>query len=593
MAHPERSTEDAIDVGALLAEPLLRNTLVAGLGGVHRRVRWCLPLSELDRPGEPSVPDAGEPPDRGVVVHAHAARLRGAAGADTITAAARRGVVAVLVQTEAVDVATPSELPFAFPEARRAADEAVLPLALLPPTADYRAVSQLVATKVLAQTTHVLQYSDRVHRSLGEILARGAGISPLAYGMARMSVAPVMVVDLEGAILAYEAIPSTPKPDPDLAAAVLARHLGRLGSPTDTDPPARAEVTVLEPFSEAGDRYTPIAAPVTYGGETSGLAAVLEPAGGDAHDRAQRRIVAAEGAVLIGSELLRIRSMTEAEERTRGDFVVGLVHGRFQDGQQLLARARHHGFNPDGRYTVCVAAIDPPLGDDRAAVRKLAAVARAAEHIDAAADGCCLATQIGGHLVVVRQIARARDGADALSEQELARGFAGTLRQLVVDRLRADVRVTFGRVHTGASGVSASYREARTALGLGRRVEVPPIAGYDELRIFVALRDLADSENGRAFAREILTPLRKADGHARSLEHVALAYVGESANLNAAARRLGLHRNTTLYKLDRVSRALGMDIRSADAQFMVWLAHHIDSLVQVNDALDAELAPPP
>jgi hypothetical protein len=61
----------------------------------------------------------------------------------------------------------------------------------------------------------------------------------------------------------------------------------------------------------------------------------------------------------------------------------------------------------------------------------------------------------------------------------------------------------------------------------------------------------------------------------------------------AAARRLGLHRNTTLYKLDRVSRVLGMDIRSADTQFMVWLAHHIDTLAQVEDKLDEELAPPP
>lgn len=58
---------------------------------------------------------------------------------------------------------------------------------------------------------------------------------------------------------------------------------------------------------------------------------MLEPDGGDPHDCAQRRIVAAEGAVLVGSEMLRIRSMTEAEERTRGDFVVGLVHGGFEE----------------------------------------------------------------------------------------------------------------------------------------------------------------------------------------------------------------------------------------------------------------------
>ena len=78
-----------------------------------------------------------------------------------------------------------------------------------------------------------------------------------------------------------------------------------------------------------------------------------------------------------------------------------------------------------------------------------------------------------------------------------------------------------------------------------------------------------------------------------SCPDLVLAYIAESGNLNAAARRLGLHRNTTLYKLDRVSRVLGMDIRSADTLFMVWLAHHIDNLVQVNDSLDAELAPPP
>jgi sugar diacid utilization regulator len=297
--------------------------------------------------------------------------------------------------------------------------------------------------------------------------------------------------------------------------------------------------------------------------------------------------------VLVGSEMLRIHSMAEAEERTRGDFVVGLVHGRFEDGQQLLARARHHGFHTDGRYAVCVAAMNPPDLDDERARRRSTAVARAAEKIDPSPGSATLATHIGGNLVVVRPVAAGGPSPDALGEQELVRTFAGQLRKLIGDRTGTHVHVAFGRVGTGARGVATSYREARTALALGRRVDVPPIAGYDELRIFVALSDLADSENGRTFAHEVLEPLRKADGHARTLESVVLAYIAESGNLNAAARRLGLHRNTMLYKLDRISRVLGMDIRSADSQFMVWLAHHIENLVEVNDSLDAELAPPP
>ena len=571
--HRHAPAPDPVTVSDLLAEPLLRNTLVAGATGVGRAVRWCLPLSEIT-----GDPDAAE---EGVAVHAHADHLRDGAGPDTVERVAASGAVALLVRLGPADVASPAELRVSFPEARAAADAAGLPLALLPPTADYRAVSQLVATKVLAQATHVLQYSDRVHRSLGEIHARGAGIPSLAYGMARMGEAPVMVVDLDGTVLAYETTAAGTKPAPAPVAAVLARHVEGL---------VRGELpigaTVLDPVDATGSAVVPIAAAVMFGGEISGIVAVLEPPHGDPHDRAQRRIIAEEGAVLVGSEMLRIRSMTEAEERTRGDFVVELVHGRFADGGQLQARARHHGFSVDGTYAVYVAELDPPASDDVRAVRRFNAAARAVERLYPEAPLPTLATQIGGNLVVVHPVA---NGVDAAAVRDVA----GAVRRVLRERLDAEARVAFGRVGTGAGGVATSYREARTALALGRRIDVPPVAGYDDLRIFVALRDLADSENGRSFAAEMLAPLRRADGNARSLESVVFAYIAESGNLNAAARRLGLHRNTTLYKLDRVSRVLGMDIRSADTQFMVWLAHHIDTLTQVNDSLDEELAPPP
>ncbi|SDE82255.1 PucR family transcriptional regulator [Pseudonocardia oroxyli] len=568
-AHPTDTGWQSVTVADLLAEPLLRNTLVAGADGVTRAVRWCLPLSELD--------DSDGPGEPGTAVHAAAAALRDEAGAALVERVAAAGTVALLVRLTPEDLAGPEPLPALFPQARGAADAAALPLALLPPSAGYRTVSQLVATKVLAQTTHVLEYSDRVHRSLGEILARGAGISPLAYGMARMGEAPVVVVDADGAVLAVEATAATGRPAVEPVAAALARYLETVsGGPL----PHGAEV--LETVADV----VPIVAAVTFGGEVNGLVAVLEPRDADPHDRAQRRIVAQEGATLIGSEMLRLRSMTEAEERTRGDFVVDLVHGRFADGGQLQARARHHGFAVDGAYAVHVAELDPPISDDPRAVRRFNAAARAVERLDPDGAAPTLATQVGGNLVVVRPTAHPSDAA-------AVRDHAGAVRRVLRERLGSDARVAYGRVGTGARGVAASYREARTALALGRRVDVPPVAGYDDLRIFVALQDLADSENGRTFAAEMLAPLRRADGHARSLESVVTAYIAESGNLNAAARRLGLHRNTTLYKLDRVSRVLGMDIRSADTQFMIWLAHHIDTLSQVTDSLDAELAPPP
>lgn len=575
--RPDRSLRDEAEapepltVAALLAEPLLRNTLVAGSSGTDRSVRWCLPLSELATTAD------GED----IAVYAPVELIRGDVAPATVRHAKDEGAVALLVRLEPPDVGSPAALRSAFPEARAAADATGLPLALLPPGADYRTVNQLVATKVLAQSTHVLEYRDRVHRSLGEILTRGAGVSALAYGMARMAKAPVLVVDLDGALLAYESVCGAEKSSPEPLVGALISHVE--GLPTTTLPVGPA---VLSPVGDDPNGLMLIASPVTFGGEITGIAAVLESADADPHDRAQHRIIAHEGAVLIGSEMHRIRSITEAEERTRGDFIVELVHGRFADGQQLQARARHHGFDVDAAYAVCVAELDPPITDDARAVRRFSAAARAVERLDPDASLPTLATQIGGKLVAVCPVSHTADNT-------AIREITGAIRRVLRERLDSEPRVAFGRSGAGAGRIAASYREARTALALARRVDAPPVAGYDDLRIFVAIRELADSENGRQFAAELLAPLRRADGNACSLETVVLAYVAESGNLNAASRRLGLHRNTTLYKLNRVSRALNMDIRSAETQFMVWLAHHIDTLTRVNEALDSELAPPP
>ncbi|GLY69864.1 PucR family transcriptional regulator [Amycolatopsis taiwanensis] len=572
----QRSRRDAevpetLTVAALLAEPLLRNNLVAGSSGSMRFVRWCLPLSELATTSD----------NEGVVVHAPAELLRGDAGPATVRRVKDAGAVAVLVQIEPGDMGPPTVLRASFPEARAAADAVELPLALLPPTADYRTVSQLVATKVLAQSTHVLEYRDRVHRALAEILARGAGVQALAYGMARMGKTPVLVVDLDGSLLAYESVGGAEKPPAGPLVSALIDHLGGLSAGTiPVDP------VVLEPVGDGRGGVVLIASPVTFGGEITGIAAALDMVDADPHDRAQRRIITHEGAVLIGSEMLRIRSITEAEERIRGDFIVELVHGRFSDGQQLQARARHHGFGVDATYVVYVAELDPPLTDHARAVRRFSAAARVVERLCPNANLPTLTTQIGGNLVVVCPVA---DPAEVTATREIA----DAIRRVLRERLGSDAHVAFGRWGIGAGGVAASYREARTALALGRRVNSSPVVGYDDLRIHVAIRELAHSESGRQFAGEILAPLRRADGNTCSLETVVLAYIAESGNLNAAARRLRLHRNTTLYKLNRVSRVLNMDIRSADSQFMVWLAHHIDMLMRVNETLDAELAPPP
>jgi sugar diacid utilization regulator len=577
MAHRHASTGDVatddfadgrITVGALLAEPLLRGGLVAGAAGLGRLVSWCLPLSETRRYAEEPV---GSPDLGGIAIHLPAPMLASTKESGAlIHELSRRGAAALLAWQQP---GTRCDLK----AAALAADREGVPLLALREEADYRAVSRLVGQKALAQTSHVLEYEARVHRTLGDVLSQGAGVPAMARAIANLARCPVLILEEDGERLAWEGPQGeTAAPEPGPIAGALPADLPVDGRPVELD---------LRPLPQ-GDPVRVVVASIIVGGEPYGRLVLVERSWPpDGHDMAQHRIIAEHGATLTGSEMLRQRSVRAAEERARGDFVEALVHGRFADPYELGARARHHGFDVDGHFAVHVVAASDLLPVGRDYLRRKLSAARIAQAMEP--DGTTLTATIGSTIVVIRQLAA---NGDPLAERKEAGRFAQRLRRRLLPALGEDVRVTHGRPGKGAAGVATSYYEARLAMGLSWHTGADSVCGYDDLRVFAALKEVAVSAEGRTFATETLAPLRQAGGG--DLEPIVLAYIKAAGNLNAAARSLNLHRNTMLYKLDRASRALRMDIRTADAQFMFWLAHHIETLSSVTQNLADELTPP-
>jgi sugar diacid utilization regulator len=189
-------------------------------------------------------------------------------------------------------------------------------------------------------------------------------------------------------------------------------------------------------------------------------------------------------------------------------------------------------------------------------------------------------TVIGDVLVVVRTL-RAEQDADMLEEMaEYARAASLELER----RRGVRVPVAYGRPARGGGEVRESYREARVALGIARRLHRTGATSYQELRSFSVLAHLAGTEPSRQLVREVLGPLRSVPDLLETLS----AYLAEGANVNATARVLDVHRNTMLAKLDRISRALAMDIRVPENQFTVWLAIRLDLLDDVQSAVSRE-----
>ena len=85
------------------------------------------------------------------------------------------------------------------------------------------------------------------------------------------------------------------------------------------------------------------------------------------------------------------------------------------------------------------------------------------------------------------------------------------------------------------------------------------------------LKELARSPDLAPF-RELVRPLEEHDRARRSdLVRTLRAYFAAGGNASEAAERLFLHRNSMLYRLERIQKLTGLDLKDPDASLALRL----------------------
>lgn len=557
-AAPAASPEaQQLTLAALLQERVMRSVEVTRLdeGWAQQVIAWCLPWEQALASTDPLAE---------VLVYATADQVD-EQGLEVLSRRRAVAVVAAGAQRSAAGGAVP-----VFPIADRIS---------------YRDVSHLVASLVLSRETHELRYGLTVHRALAELLYRGAGVDALCHQMSRLSGCATAVLDPQFRVLAFEQ-----SRDRTLEPAAVAAAF-RAAEPTTPETDEVSATPRAWPLEIDGAPSTAVANAILLAGRHDGWVVVIEPTHDPLpHDVAQHRVIVDQASMIVGTELLRMRSVQEAEERARGDFVHALLHGRFTTQHDLEVRAAHYGVPANATYAVIVAGHLTPA-DGTESLNALFQLARDAVRLVPRPGIRTLATVVGNVLAVIRQVDTASPSASPEAAGNALAEYAATLEYELRRRIRHPVAVGYGRPVGGAEHVKDSYREARLALGLHHRLGLSEPCGFSELRVYAILSELAGSPQADAFSKDILEPLRAQRHVGADLEQAVLAYIAEGGNLNAAARNLHIHRNTMLYKLERASRVLQLDLRIAEHRFAVWLAHKLDLLAETTNAVDSEIHP--
>ena len=181
------------------------------------------------------------------------------------------------------------------------------------------------------------------------------------------------------------------------------------------------------------------------------------------------------------------------------------------------------------------------------------------------------------HVIVIRAIAD-DDGDDVLDET------ANMLVDMAVSEAMSDVRVAYGSVTDDIRGVSRSYREARMALEV-IRIFYPErrCAKYSNLGVGRLVYQLPVNLC-RLFVKEVFGENIPQEIDEETLNTVN-RFFENNLNVSETSRQLFIHRNTLIYRIEKLQKATGLDVRVFDDALTLKIALMVvNYLKNVNDA---------
>jgi purine catabolism regulator len=543
-----------VTLAELVRLALPRGTRVlAGERNLNRRVSWARVLRA--RPLTLSGIEEGE-----LVVVTSAARWL----SSDSTSLAR--LIFDLAPARVAGFVVEGDVPRAAVDAAETVD---MPLLVLPSQASALEVEQAVARCIVDRQAGLRQRVEEVYNDLLRLALEDAGVEAIAQALADRAGRSVAVVDehQEVQALAHPVGASGPwvalVPDAPSLVRVLTTSSGDDALwPRDGSQLPPVVHLVLDDH-----RLACLVVPMVIKGTVAGHLSLLG-APGDFQELDY--LLAQRAAGVFAIELARQRAVLEAQMRLQGDFLEDLLAGNFGAEEAMLARARHLGHDLRRPHVVVVLGLDPgetgrPGGSDPA--RALRPTRR--------------------FLDVARRELRARfptalflERGDLLSAL-IPFDSRALKEQLEEVRVRihlvlggAPVSLGVGRYHEGLSGLASSYREAERALAIGQRMlGGNRTVAFDDLGIYRILFPLVGTPELEAFCHELVGALEAYDRrHGAELLKTLAAFFACNGNHVQTARMLHLHRNTLLYRLDRIREIAGVDLDDPETRLSLQVA---------------------
>ncbi len=159
----------------------------------------------------------------------------------------------------------------------------------------------------------------------------------------------------------------------------------------------------------------------------------------------------------------------------------------------------------------------------------------------------------------------------------------------ILDTLNAEamsmVHVAYGTIVNEIKEVSRSYKEAKMALDIGKIFfSDRNVVAYSKLGIGRLIYQLSMS-HCKMFIKEIFDGRSPDDFDEETLSTIN-KFFENSLNVSETSRQLFIHRNTLVYRLDKIQKSTGLDIRVFDDAITFKIALMVVKYMKYMESLD-------
>jgi carbohydrate diacid regulator len=152
----------------------------------------------------------------------------------------------------------------------------------------------------------------------------------------------------------------------------------------------------------------------------------------------------------------------------------------------------------------------------------------------------------------------------ANEDYEMVEQTAMTLRDMLNSEAMSTVRIAYGTIVNEIRQVSRSYKEAKMALDVGKIFYMErSIIAYNTLGIGRLIYQLP-LPLCRMFMKEVFASDMTPDMFDEETLTTINKFFENSLNVSETARQLYIHRNTLVYRLEKLQKSTGLDIRVFD-----------------------------